>query len=84
MALFVLTLLVFTYSQNIHHRTTTNAAGIYSADPCSIPVTAVLMTDNIKVNNSPCLAGVIDLFYKNSAGNWELYNNVVPIVRVAL
>ncbi len=36
----------------------------------------------IRIWDSRVFPGIIDLFYKDSSGNWQQYNNIVPIARV--
>lgn len=47
-----------------------------------IPTTPYFENEYLRVWDSRVFPGIIDLFYKNSAGVWEQYNNIVPIARV--
>lgn len=38
--------------------------------------------DFIRIWESRVFPGIIDLFYKTQSGNWEQYNNIVPIAKV--
>lgn len=53
------------------------------AAACDIPLTGKILENNyIRIHPSPCMPGILDLSYKTSAGQWKLFNNVVPIAKV--
>ena len=43
---------------------------------------AYIQNEYLQVWDSRVFPGIIDLFYKDNVGNWQQYNNVVPIARV--